>query len=103
MRPEPLPRAPDLGAHLDVLRELLGVQRERLRAARALEVERAFIFPETTVIAKDVARLSAAVHLGSTAGESQDPGAGERPEDPDLGDDDGRLDLAALIAEGERE
>lgn len=99
-RPMPLERSPDLGAHVGILRELLEVQRERLRAARALEVERGFVFPETTVIAKDVARLSAAVHLGGSA-PGGDP---ERPEAPEervleaeVFDGDGPVSLEALV------
>lgn len=100
-RPMPLERSPDLGAHVEILRELLEVQRERLRAARALEVERGFIFPETTVIAKDCARLSAAVHLGGSA-QAADP---ERPEAPERAleaevfDGDGPISLEALVSD----
>ena len=99
-RPVPLPRSPDLGAHLDILADLLQVQRERLLEARELEKARGFIFPETTVIARDVARLSAAVHgggSGSAGAERED----DRPEDPEpaVYDADGPVDLDALVCE----
>lgn len=98
-RPMPLERSPDLGAHVEILRELLEVQRERLKDARRLEVERGFIFPETTVIAKDCARLSAAVHLGGSAPKE----ALEIPEVPEsleaeVFDGDGPISLEALVS-----
>lgn len=100
LRPVPLPRAPDLGLHLGILTELLQVQRERLLEARELERSRGFIFPETTVIARDVARLSAAVYgcgSGSAGVERED----DRPDDPEptVYDADGPVDLEALVCE----
>lgn len=100
LRPVPLPRAPDLGAHLEILRALLATQLERLGEARELERSRGFIFPETTVIARDVARLSAAVHgggSGSAGVERED----DRPDDPEptVYDADGPVDLEALVCE----
>ena len=88
--------APDLSAHLEVLRELLGAQIVRLREARALEQARSFIFPETTVIAKDVARLSAAVHLGRSGGAETDLEVEACEVDPD-----GPIDLGVLVRESE--
>lgn len=91
LRPVPSPRAPDLEQHRAILAELLEVERARLAEARALEQRRGFIFPETTVIARDVARLSAAVHLGTGEGQGggagaggrEDTGAADRPDDPE--------------------
>lgn len=61
-RPALEPRVPDLDQPLEILRALLALQLERLEAARALERERSFVFPETSVIAKDVMRLVKAIH-----------------------------------------
>jgi hypothetical protein len=58
------PRAgdpPDLGAPLLILRELLEIQRERLRTAREIEKRREMVFPETTVIVRDIERLLAEI------------------------------------------
>jgi transcriptional regulator with XRE-family HTH domain len=41
--------------------ELLDMQKARLREARALEAKRGFIFPETSVILRDVHKLTAAI------------------------------------------
>ena len=41
----------------DVLTELLDIERARLSEAVRIENERRIVFPETTVIAKDVRRL----------------------------------------------
>ena len=46
---------------LDVLRELLAIERERLRVARRIEEERSIVFPETSVIVRDVVRLLEAI------------------------------------------
>lgn len=55
----PLPGPPVVGVtgETAILRELLAVERERLRVARRIEGERDFIFPETTVIVRDIERL----------------------------------------------
>lgn len=90
-RPEPSPRAPDLEQHRAILADLLKIECARLAEARALEQKRGFIFPETTVIARDVARLSAAVHLGTGEGQGggagaggrEDTGGADRPDDPE--------------------
>lgn len=58
------PRAgdpPDLGAPLLILRELLEIERERLRTAREIEKRREMVFPETTVIVRDIERLLAEI------------------------------------------
>lgn len=53
--------APDLGAPLEILRELLAIERERLRTAREIEQRREMVFPETTVIVRDIERLLAEI------------------------------------------
>lgn len=55
-RPEAGP-VPDLTAPIDVLRELLKVERERLVVAREIERKREIVFPETSVIVRDIERL----------------------------------------------
>lgn len=61
-RPVPAPFAPDLAAHRAVLARLLEVELARLDVALQIERERSMVFPETTIIVKDIQRLSAAVH-----------------------------------------
>jgi len=54
------PRAgdpPKLTAPLEILEELLDIERERLRTAREIEKRREMVFPETTVIVRDIERL----------------------------------------------
>lgn len=54
------PRAgdpPKLTAPLEILEELLQIERERLRTAREIEKRREMVFPETTVIVRDIERL----------------------------------------------
>jgi hypothetical protein len=52
---------PQLDAPLDVLRELLAVERARLTIALAIEAKRSIVFPETTVIVRDIERLLAEI------------------------------------------
>ena len=49
--------APDLSAGTEILRELLAIERERLVVAREIERERQIVFPETSVIVRDIERL----------------------------------------------
>ena len=54
------PRAgdpPKLTAPLEILEELLEIERERLGTAREIEKRREMVFPETTVIVRDIERL----------------------------------------------
>ena len=60
-RPEPAERAHDLTQHRAILAHLLVVERERLEVARRIERERSIVFPETSVIVRDVYRLSLAL------------------------------------------
>lgn len=60
------PRAgapPDLDAPQEVLRYLLTVELDRLETARRIERERRIVFPETTVIIRDIQKLMAALNL----------------------------------------
>ncbi len=54
------PRAgdpPKLDSPIDVLKELLDIERARLQVALRIEDERSIVFPETTVIIRDIERL----------------------------------------------
>lgn len=55
----PIPGPPTIGVEgtLEVLRELLRVERARLVVALEIEAKRSIVFPETTVICRDVERL----------------------------------------------
>jgi hypothetical protein len=46
---------------VEFLRYLLEIELERLETARRIERERSFIFPETTVIIRDILKLRAAI------------------------------------------
>ena len=52
---------PKLTAPLEILRELLEIERERLLAAGEIEQRREMVFPETTVIVRDIERLLAEI------------------------------------------
>lgn len=60
------PRAgdpPRVNEPLEILKELLEAERERLIVARRIEKERSMIFPETTVIVRDIMKLTEAIEL----------------------------------------
>lgn len=61
-RPAPTPRAPPRDALRGVYEELLAIERERLQVAVRIERERGFVFPETTVIVRDVRFLAEKVY-----------------------------------------
>lgn len=75
-RPVPAQRAPDVAQHREILIELLEVERARLKEALRIERERSMVFPETTVIVKDVQRLAAAVY-GPAGASVELPATGE--------------------------
>jgi hypothetical protein len=55
------PRAgdpPQLDSPTEVLVELLAIERKRLRVALRIEDERNIVFPETTVIIRDIERIT---------------------------------------------
>lgn len=60
------PDPPPVDAPEEFLRYLLGVELERLETARRIERERKFVFPETTVIIRDILKLRAALLQGET-------------------------------------
>ncbi len=57
---------PTLDAPLDILRELLAVNRERLAVARRIEEERRIVFPETSVILRDILRIMTEIERRET-------------------------------------
>lgn len=57
LRPVAGPTTIGVDVEIEVLRELLTIERERLTVARRIEVDRNIVFPETTVIIKDIERL----------------------------------------------
>ena len=50
---------PDLSRPTEVLRYLLQIEAERLQVALSVERKRELVFPETTVIVRDIERLTA--------------------------------------------
>lgn len=60
------PDPPPVDAPEEFLRYLLSVEIERLETARRIEQERNFVFPETTVIIRDIMKLRAALLQGET-------------------------------------
>lgn len=109
-RPAPAPRAPPRDALREVYVELLAIERERLAVAVRIERERGFVFPETSVIVRDVRTLAEKVY-GSTSTENTPAGGREvvaevpaherasASDDPSAGDVDALL--ASLAHEGE--
>ena len=79
-RPAPAPRAPPRDALREVYVELLTIERERLAVAVRIERERGFVFPETSVIVRDVRTLAEKVYGPATAEGAREPVA----EDTDL-------------------
>lgn len=69
-RPVPRAHGIDPGERIEVLRELLTIERQRLINALKLEQERNIVFPETTVIVKDIERLLEALGGKATGGET---------------------------------
>ena len=61
-RPAPAPRAPPRDALRSVYVELLAIERARLQVAVRIEQERGFVFPETSVIVRDVRFLAEKVY-----------------------------------------
>jgi hypothetical protein len=64
-----------------VLRWLLGIEIERLHTAVRIEAERSIVFPETTVIIRDIQKLMAA--LGQTANGACGLDGADAPDDDD--------------------
>lgn len=98
-RPAPAPRAPPRDALHAVYVELLAIERERLQVAVKIERERGFVFPETSVIVRDVRFLAEKVYGPSTARKASGaPVEGAGPAVAGLTLDDGG-ELGALLDE----
>ena len=92
-RPVPNPDPPRLDADVKTLRWLLRVEKRRLKEAVRIERERRIVFPETSVILRDVHRLLDAIairegRLSSRTATAPEPGrfegggsGGPRPRD----------------------
>jgi hypothetical protein len=74
-RPAPAPKAPPREALHSVYVELLAIEQERLRVAVRIERERGFVFPETSVIVRDVRSLAEKVYGPGAAAEGTGEGA----------------------------
>lgn len=73
----------------DLLRHLLAVELERLDVALQVELERRIVFPETTIIIRDIQKLRAAIDAherGDEPGEQDDVDADIDPMDALLRD-----------------
>ena len=69
------PRAgapPDIDQPEAVLRYLLEAEMDRLEVARRIEKERNIVFPETTIIIRDIQKLMAALNKGASTDELSD-------------------------------
>ncbi len=69
------PDPPDLSATPELLRHLLTVELERLDVALQIEKERRIVFPETTIIIRDIQKLRAAIDGHDTATQPAASGA----------------------------
>ena len=67
---------PNVTADIELLEELLAIERERLQTAVRIERDRSIVFPETSVIIHDIQKLRAAINRAPAAA-SQEPPAGE--------------------------
>ena len=65
-RPECNPVPPDIAQTVEVLKYLLQVEMKRLETAMRIEGERNIVFPETTVIIRDIQKLMRAINPGDT-------------------------------------
>jgi hypothetical protein len=79
------PDPPPVEASADFLGYLLGIEIERLETARRIERERGFVFPETTVIIRDILKLRAMLLQGEMT-------EAATPEVEDTADSTGDLD-----------
>jgi len=61
-RPRANVNPPDLDNPKEVLRALLAIEWERLETAKRIEQERRIVFPETTVIIRDIQKLMGALN-----------------------------------------
>jgi hypothetical protein len=60
-RPRANAKPPELNQPVNILKKLLDIELERLETAVRIEKERNIVFPETTVIIRDIQKLNAAI------------------------------------------
>lgn len=70
-RPAPAASAPPRDALREVYETLLQIERARLEVAVRIERERGFIFPETSVIVRDVRQLAEKLYGPATSSDGK--------------------------------
>ena len=81
-RPVPAPRAPPRQALRAVYEQLLAVEQQRLSVAVRIEHERSIVFPETSVIVRDVRYLAEKLYGGAEEAGQGGVSAGSPPGEP---------------------
>lgn len=61
---------PALDSDRETLQELLEIEKARLRTARLIEEKREIVFPETSVIVRDIMKIMAAINGKSEPAET---------------------------------
>lgn len=59
--PECSQQKPDTSQNKEILKELLEIEKKRLKIAVKIEEERKIVFPETTIIIRDILKLQNAL------------------------------------------
>jgi hypothetical protein len=72
-KPRASSKPPDLNNVTEVLQALLIIEWERLEVAKRIEDERNIVFPETTVIIRDIQKLMGALHMKRAGQETDSP------------------------------
>lgn len=65
-RPRANAAPPDLNNSTEVLKSLLAIEWERLETAVRIEKERSIVFPETTIIIRDIQKIMGALGIKET-------------------------------------
>lgn len=76
-RPVPGPPVIGVTGEVEILHELLRIERARLAMAHQMEVARNIVFPETTVIARDILRLTSMIRAKEEGAGSAEPPDGK--------------------------
>jgi hypothetical protein len=61
-KPRCAEKQPDLNQSKEILEKLLAIELERLDTAVKIEKERKIVFPETTIIIRDIQKLNDAIN-----------------------------------------
>ena len=61
-RPRACLKPPDINSTKEILVELLDIERKRLKVAVRIEKERDIVFPETTIIIRDIQKIQTALN-----------------------------------------